>query len=438
MTPVAGSALARLGARLRHPERIQQFVALGIRVLSAGIGYAILAAAARVTALADFSDFALVMAATAMFGAIATLGQETMLLRRLPLVCADGHIGYRQLLRRSGTIVMVGLAGFAIAAMLYGHHSFSSRDPLLLPLTGSLVMLSGAAELLFSIQRGSGSVLGAVFRRELVWKIILLGVIATLFVLHRKVGVTTLAFWYLVGTAAAVTLSVAFVAGVWRRAPAAGIAARTGPRDNAFAFFLLNFIAQAGTQLDVLVLGAMTAVPPVQLGACFAALRTIQVLYILPYGASITSAPRVPLAFAQGDTAEIKRLSRQISREVAGVVLVLTVLAFVFRVQILGSFRPEFAPYALLLPLLALGPLASAMGGLHNIVAPMCGMERAYSRWRLGIILAFFAAKLAVAKFAAASPHLLMLFAGCGVSEAITVVVVGVMMARRKLGVWIV
>ncbi|WP_375397601.1 lipopolysaccharide biosynthesis protein [uncultured Sphingomonas sp.] len=424
------SAADRLLAKLMHPEQIEQWAALILRVISAGLGYGILALAARVTeSLHAFSDFALVMAATALFGAVATMGQETLLLRRLPVIQADGLVGYRPAILRSARIVTVGLAVFALLAMVYGAASFDRPDLQLIVLTGLLVVGSGSAELFFAIQRGGGHVLGPVFRREIVWKLVLFLAAAGLLLAGRRVGAATLAGWYLVGIVAAVVLSLAAIARVWWRAPGGG-AEGAGEQGGAVAFFLLNFIVQAGTQLDVLVLGLAANIPAAQLGAFYAAQRTIQILYILPYGASMTAAPRLPLAWATRDRAEIARLSRQVSRSVALVVAALALAAFVFRDEIMAIFRPEFVPYAALLPILALSPLLSALGGLHGQVASMCGLEGTYARWRFAILIVFLAAKLLVAHEGS-----LILFACVSATEALAITLAGVLLAWRRLGV---
>lgn len=430
MATLRAGRLLRTSLAIAQSEHAEQVLALGMRITSAALGYLIIACAARVLPVEGFSDFALMLAIAAMFGALGTLGQETWLLRTLPVLCADAMRGYRHALRRSGSVTLAGLALFAGLAALYGGISFQASAPILLVLIALLVLASGTADYLFAVQRGSGSVLGAVFAREIAWKVVLAAAIAGFLLAGTIASITTLAACYLLGMVATIAISSAFVTRRWLAAPQTGSA--SSERGGAFSYFLLNLIGQAGTQLDVIILGAMAFVNPVQLGAFYAAQRTIQVLYILPYGASITSAPRVPMAWRAGNLREITRLSRQISRGIAGIIFLIFLALLAFRSEIMNLFKPEFVEFGFLLPLLAVAPLASASGGLHNIVPAMCGLEKQYSALRLTTILVFF-----LVKMAAALDQSLMFFVLASVAEGLVVPLLGVLLVRIRLKFWI-
>ena len=415
-------------------ERIEQSTALFMRICGAGLGYIIIALAARATTTQGFGDFVLLMSSAALFGGVATIGQESILLRDLPLVVARGNHGFRPLLKRCLIIAGAGLLFFAAVGMLYGYHALRSSDFEILLLLGGLVVMSGLNELNFAIQRGCGHTLPAVFAKEIAWKLILAAGLVAIVFGHAHPSATLLGWLLLLAYLVPIAISAAFVVRTWFRTPKGGPTALSEyPKPSGLAFFALNFISQAGTQIDILVLGIMSSVSSVELGAYYAAQRTIQILYLLPYGAAITSAPLIPLAYSEQNPREIVRLSRQISRGVGSIVVFLSVVLLIFRTEIMSIFRPEFAEYAILLPVLALGPLVSAIGGLHSLVAPMCGMEREYSRARICIIAAGTAAKIVLA-----SQGLLLGIALFNAFEAIVTAAVGVLMARRRLGVWIV
>jgi len=425
----------KLLANLATRERVEQLAALMMRICGAALGYIIIALAARATTTQGFSDFVLLMSSAALFGTVATIGQESILLRDLPLVTASGSHAFRPLVWRSIRIAGGGLLFFALIGVFYGYHSFRSPDAEMLALLASLVIMSGWNELNFAVQRGCGHTLPAVFVKEIAWKLILAAGLAIVVLFKTHTNVTVLGWLFLVALVVPIAISSAFLVRHWRHAPQTGAGTLPElPKPSGWAFFALNFISQAGTQVDILVLGFMTTtVSSLELGAYYAAQRTVQILYLLPYGAAITNAPRIPLAFSEHNPREIARLSRQISRTVSSAVVLAALVLFFFRTQIMSLFRPEFAEFAILLPALALGPLASAIGGLHSLVAPMCGLEREYARARM-IIFAIGT----VVKIGLASQGWLLELALFNAFEAIVIAAVGVLMARRLTGVWII
>ncbi len=426
----------KLLANIATRERVEQSAALMMRIGGAGLGYIIIALAARATTTQGFSDFVLLMSSAALFGTVATIGQESILLRDLPLVTASSSRAVYPLVWRSIRIAGGGLLLFALIGVFYGFHSLRSPDAEILALLASLVIMSGLNELNFAVQRGCGHILPAVFVKEVAWKLILATGLAIVVLCKTHTNVTVLGWLFLLALVVPIAISSALLVGRWRRhAPETGAGTlRELPKPSGMAFFALNFISQAGTQVDILVLGFMTTtVSSLELGAYYAAQRTVQVLYLLPYGAAISNAPRIPLAFSEHNPREIARLSRQISRTISSAVVLSALVLFFFRTPIMSLFRPEFAQFAILLPALALGPLASAIGGLHSLVAPMCGLEREYSRARMIIFLMGTAAKIGLA-----SQGWLLELALFNAFEAVVIAAVGVIMARRLIGVWII
>lgn len=422
----------RAKRRLLSPQRLVQMVVLGMRIFSAGLGYLILALSARALNTNGFSDFAIILATAGLFGPIAVLGQDSLLLRQLPISCAHHYQGYRDILRKSAAIALPGITAFAMGALLYGYIALSTSSTLLLALLALLVAANGTVEFLFGAQRGSGSVLGAVFNRELAWKLVLFVPLVAAVLFHMSLSVTAIAAWYLAGLVLAAVFALAYLRRHWTNAAKAPAdAAYSFPEVNRRSLFLITLINQAGTQIDIVILGAVTAINSVELGAFFAAQRTIQILYILPYGASMTSAARLAPAWSRGDIKEIAHLSRQISRGTGALVLVIAVLLTVFRVETMTLFRPEFATFAAVLPVLCIGPVASSLGGLHNVIPAMCGMETEYSRLRMSITAIF-----TIAKVLAAWQGSLVTFAVLTACEAVVTTIAGTILVRRRLGVW--
>ncbi|CAN7418452.1 hypothetical protein LJR219_002680 [Phenylobacterium sp. LjRoot219] len=425
-----GGRLARLRSRLADRAGREQLVALGMRLLGAALGYAMLTLAARTLSLADFADFALLVAASGLFSAVATLGQDTLLLRDLP-VALDARTGaHRRLMVHAGRVASLGALLAALGACAYAAHALNSGSLWLIAMAGLLVAANGAAEMMFAVQRGAGAVQRAVFNREVLWKLFPVLGLALLWAGAGRATALGASGLYLAGLLLSVVLGAAFAKGLWRRPGETDTTADADgrPSSGGGAFFLINLVAQAGVQVDVLILGALAAVDPVMLGAFYAAQRTTQLFWMIPYGASITAASQIPLAWAQGQREAIARLSRQLSRTLFPLLLTLAAAAWIWRREIMGLYRPEFAEHAGLLAILALPAVISAAGGLHNVIPPLCGQERIYSALRAAIAVSFWGVKYLVALSGD-----LYAFAWTGVAEAVVVTAMGVILSARRL-----
>ncbi|PWC26570.1 hypothetical protein CR165_22485 [Pseudoroseomonas aestuarii] len=405
-------------------------LALGMRFLSAGLGYLLFALAARVTDVAGFNDFALIFAAVGLFGPVATLGQDQQMLRVLPILQKHGQVGYRKALRRAARMVGLGVILCTAAAGLYGWMSLADPSASVLCFLAVLVVANGLTEFLFGADRGSGSVLGAVAAREILWKLVLLVPMAVLWFLAVEVSAATLAAFYALGLAASLALFLFSIARWWRRAPPErdGETAAAVP-GSSVALLLLSLVSQAGVQVDTLVLGIAAGFQGAELGAYFAAQRLTQLLYFIPFGVNMTNAPRIPVAWAQGDVREIVRLSRQASRGMGAAVLLVALVLVLFREEAMSLFRPEFAAFSLVLILLSASPVVAALAGMNHVIPAMCGGEVGYARARIVVFLMALAAKL-VAAWAAS----LLAVAAINVLEAVAIGAVGVLSSRAVLG----
>jgi O-antigen/teichoic acid export membrane protein len=407
-------------------------MAFGMRVASAGLGYLIFALAARVTDVAGFNDFALIFAATSLFGPVSALGQDQQMLRVLPVFKEHGQVGYRTAISRAARTVSLGVLIFALLAAAYGWVSLGVPSPSVLWLLAALVVANGATEFLFGADRGSGSILGAVAAREIVWKVVLICPMAVLWLLGLQETPATLALFYLLGLCVSLLFTLSRVLRRWRKAPLSqkGDAAGAATASSS-ALFVLALVSQAGVQIDTLVLGIASTFEGPELGAYFAAQRLTQILYFLPFGVAMTNAPRIPVAWMRGDVSQILQLSRQVSRGMGTLVLVAAVALTFFGAEALGLFRPEFASYWPVLALLSVSPVIAALSGMNHVVPTMCGGELGYAKWRVGIFLAATAAKIA-----AASLNSVSAMAAVNILEAAAVAAAGILSTRRLLGRW--
>lgn len=422
------------GGRLRALARkgLAPATAFGMRIAAAAMAYLTFALIGRVTDVEAFSHFALVFSAVGFFGPVSTLGRDSMLLRNLPAISAAGDRGWHELVARCGRFLLLGIGLWGSVALAFGLTVLGTAEPALVLLLVALTASNGALEFLFAVQRGCGSVLRGVFSREILWRVVLLLCIGALWLTQGSASATALASAYLIALLSSMMAFLAYVVPRWiraRRAPPSDAPFQT--RASAGAFFGLNLLGHAAPQIDTLLLGLTVAQVGPEIGAYFCAQRIVQILHFFAYGIAVTVTPRVPLAWQRGDTAEILRLSRQVSRGAGACVLLLSAGLVLFSSPLLGLFKPEFAVFGSLLAILAIGPVIGTLGGLHTVIAPMCGEEVLYFHLRFGVTAIATALKVTAGLHGS-----ITLFAAISATEAALIAVIGVLLARRRLGAW--
>ncbi|MFC7738421.1 lipopolysaccharide biosynthesis protein [Roseomonas sp. GCM10028921] len=420
--------------RLRAAVRkgIAPATAFGMRLCAAAMAYLTFALIGRVTDIEGFSRFALVFSAVGFLGPVSSLGQDALLLRNLPGITADGDRGWRDLVRSCARTLLLGIAIWGSIGLAYGLYVLGPSEPWLVALLVALTASNGILELLFAIQRGCGSILPGILSREILWRVTFIAGISVLWFFQTTASATMLALAYLLGLLTSMAAFLAYVIPRWIRAGSA----QPGPaadqsRPSAGAYFGINLIGHATPQIDMLVLGLTIAHAGTEIGAYFSAQRIIQILYFFAYGIAITITPQIPLAWQRRDIPEMVRLSRTVSRGAGACVLLVSIGLMLFAGPLLGLFKPEFSFYGHFLVILALGPLFSTLGGLHTVIAPMCGGEVAYLRLRIAVVVT-----ATVLKVIAGFQGSLILFAAISATEAALTAAVGVILARSKLSAW--
>ena len=174
----------------------------------------------------------------------------------------------------------------------------------------------------------------------------------------------------------------------------------------------------------------MTDGNPVEIGAYFSAARTTLVLYFFAYSFGVVMTPAIVVAYEASRLRDITRMSLNAAYQGGGMALLAGAVMFVTSDEILALFNPAFRPYGFLIRILCVGPVLYNIFGLHHVIPPFCGAERAYVGQRLGVF--FGASRL---KVAAAYAGQIVLFAWLTNLEVFAVVFVGVTLAYRKLGI---
>ncbi|HYG89238.1 MAG TPA: lipopolysaccharide biosynthesis protein [Azospirillum sp.] len=417
----------RKGLGKVKPSVLAAFV---MRTGAAGMSYLIFAMIGNNASLEVYSAFALIFAITGFCGPLASMGQVAVALRYLPPMFQRQDGRWRLVVRGSLRILSLGIVVFCVIALAFVGYSLDEASPSLLLIVAALVALTGIGEYTYTLQRTSDSVLPSILAKEVLWRVILIGIIGMHIAFGWSLSTIGLATAFLLATALSVSLSVADLwvrlRGRTRAHPSEPFVV---PAMQTAMFFGIMLLNTAVVHLDTLILGMTSEAQEV--GAYFSAQRTIQVLYFFTYSFTMFASPAISVAFQNGSPDRVEQLSRQVSRTAGACVVVACIILVAFAGDVLAIFRPDFRDHADILRILCIGPLVYTLGGLHSWIPEMCGLETEYLKWRLAVSVVFLAAKLG----AALSNHI-TLFAALSAAEICVSTAVGVALVRMRRQIW--
>jgi O-antigen/teichoic acid export membrane protein len=399
-----------------------------MRGSSAFLAYVIFAFIARHSSAVEYGRFAFVFTLTGFLGPLSALGQESVAFKYVP----PFRTHFRWLAVLNGYYLLIGISVFSVVGVIALMHSFGTVSAPMLFAIGGLVAASGLSEYLFAVQRGFGSLYQAIFSKELLWRLVFMGLLSLLWIARptEAFQTTELSYFYLTALLASLLVSGRFFFTRWATAPLPALPAPfTVTRVQVGVFFTLTFLTVAAVHVDTLVLGLATN--GANLGAYFSAQRTMQVLMFFSYSFSMVAAPAVAIAAAKRDFHEMAVLSRRMSRYSSVCVALVAVIFIVEAPTILGIFNPEFRVHADILRILCIGPLVSSVCGMHYWIPTLCGLENEYLKWRLSVLALFSCLKLAVALWGG-----IEVFACLSAAEMSAVALTGVFLARTRFGIW--
>ena len=402
-----------------------------MRMLSALLSYFTLVLVGRYSSVEAYGQFALLVSVTGTCGGLATFGQAALAFRNLPTLFASNDPRLYGVVREHFTKMLFGLVAFtALAAVLLARTNVGTPGAVL-AVGGGIVVVMALVEYLFALYRSSGSLLVSMFGKEILWRLLLIGAIVAAIAAGRGLQIDYTASALLLSNVGSVVLLSVLTLRRFRQVPrtAGASALPDGTWQQSFIFFGLIVLSASNGYIDPIILG-MTDGNPVEIGAYFSAARTTLVLYFFAYSFGVVMTPAVVIAHEASRLRDITRMSLSAACQGGGMALLAGAVMFVASDEILALFNPAFRPYGFLIRILCVGPVLYNIFGLHHVIPPFCGAERAYVGWRLGV---FFGASLL--KVAAAYAGQIVLFAWLTNLEVFAVIFVGVILADRKLGI---
>lgn len=391
-----------LGALLRTGLS-RSLVSLGIKVATAGLTYGMYVLLSRSMGAAEYGLFAFGLSLATVLAILASLGQQTAILRYWPEDTGRGErAGAETALGAGGALTVA--AGLAIGAAL-----------LLLALVGAvtgfgstahvaaaatLILPMALAEYWSSALRAQGSVWIALTPRDILWRLLV-----PVIVLALAIAGVALAGWQAllltsIVLAGALALQALFARrkNMLLRTDFSAVPGYWQARGGASRWFLVGtLIDSAALNLDIVFVGLLLG--PVEAGLYFNAFRTAGLLTLFMYAITLVVAPMLARHYHAGEMLKAQAVTLLCAWAGFLFSLAVFVIFLVFGGPILALFgdHAEAAYWALVL--LSVGLLFDAATGPARIVLMMTGHERAYVRLFGAIMVAGLLAALAVIPF---------------------------------------
>ena len=365
---------------------LKSLVSLLIKVATAGLTYLMFVALSRSMGDVPYGQFAFGFALATMLAIGAAMGQQTAILRfwseeqvaNAPQKALNALKSGWALVLLAGAGLSVALSLIALALGLIG------SDPgAFLHLFGAalLILPMAAAEYGSSVLRAQGSVWSALLPRDILWRILVPGIVWMLYLQGADLsGVAALALSAVLLTFA---LALQFIVGK-RRGYANGIGfgglkSYWSERGGASRWFLIGTVVDsAALNVDVVLVGLMVAAESA--GIYFNAFRTAGLMTLFMFAITLVIAPMVSRHY---HAKEIRR-AQAVTSFCAWAGFIFSVgifIVFVFYGDlILSLFGASYAQGHIILIILSVGLLADAATGPTRIVMMMTGHERDYVR----------------------------------------------------------
>jgi O-antigen/teichoic acid export membrane protein len=356
--------------------------ALIIKVLAAGLSFAMFVLIANALSVAEFGKFAFGFSLAITLSTIAGLGLNTAVLRFLPQYDAQ-----KVPEKARGFMIAAGLAsvlvpllfalGLALAAYVL-HISRPQLDPAYLYATAIFIPILAIMEYLANVLRASGYTVAAMAPRDVIWRALVCGAAVLVVILGYRYN--AVAFLIL----SSVTLTLVFLGQVfWGRKALRPLTGTMQPGYD-FPLWIKTALPMWGAasvfalvqQFDVVILGLFMS--PEQAGPYFAALRTAGMLSLLLIAGNLISAPLIARYHHAGDQAALQKIVRLLTMGIALPTLAGFLILVVIGGWLLSWFDMAFVAAYPLLVILGIGFTVDAMAGPTGYMLQMVGKELTY------------------------------------------------------------
>jgi O-antigen/teichoic acid export membrane protein len=433
--------------RQREPEKVARMsiaslarsgaVAGVIKLASAGLSFLMFVVVAMVTDERQFGLYSAAYAGASLVSFLATIGQQSTVLRFWPQYAGSDDLRSAQgLMARA---IVVCLAGVTVSSLLVVAAAFmpyfGERTPEWMALCLSASVLSfalGWSEFTSGAFRAKGALVSGLLPRDVIWRGTVIAAAIAMHFFDMKISavVATLITAALL-IAAALPQTVILIVQTLR--------AERGPlsaeQKDDFRTVTLGLwgvtslspaFGQVSTLLVAGILGSEIA------GAVFIADRTARLATLALSGLNQALAPEISAAFYAGDKRHLQRATGFTALGAFTVALMMLIVFWVFGTFVLGIFEPAYATPAMhaVLMIFGIGTTVVAACGPMEILLQLTGLQ--HSLLKLLVIVNVAGLGLTAVTTWLFGPI------GAALGSAATVttwVVIGVLIASRSIGI---
>ncbi|SON57469.1 Polysaccharide biosynthesis protein [Hartmannibacter diazotrophicus] len=353
---------------------------LGIKVGGTGLAFILFWLAARSMGAEDFGRLAVWFNAVSLIAVVATLGQETLIMRSWGEYMAQKRPAAARGALRSGWMTAIS-GGIVLAALV------AVFGPMIDPAENWAVGVAAAAFVFAQVLLHYGShatraVVGVLVSepsRELVWRFILAASLAAAWITH---GSVSLAFFFGIaslGMLIGVTVEASALRSRLAKMPTLlDLSDQPKWRRRALAMWSAASIEACGQYAEVLVIGAFAS--PFEAGAYFVATRLANVFSVMTGGLNSYSSARLSALHFSDARGELVHMLKSIMAIALMLVAGIGVAIAAFGPFLLGLFSPDYvSAYPALLILAAAAALTALCGPAPTVLLTLGG-ETVYPR----------------------------------------------------------
>jgi O-antigen/teichoic acid export membrane protein len=372
------SALRAISRRLDAPLLVAAAVTSGLKILSAGLNYALLILLARFMSVDGFGLYGVLFSAATLIAGFLSCGQPVLVLKSIPQYEASAD------LPRQRGVILFGAAVLAATSALFVLVMLAAAGAQVLPASladvrvalafGALTVIYAVSDYTCNLLRALGHAYEGLAPRDVLWR------------LATCIGVTILAQNGGAGileVLALLALSLAALVGwqIWRiscivrrRLPRPALVEAREWRTASVWMAVGSLLFVVSMTLDTVLVGALLGTEDAAI--YFAAARTAGISALLLVGLRLIAAPVFARLHYGAEAQALRSKIEMVYLLSATTAALLGLTAFVLAPQIMSLFGAAYLDGVLPFRVLLIGLCVATAGGMSSAILESTGGER--------------------------------------------------------------
>lgn len=392
--------LKNIRSRFASSSLLQSAAAFSVRSGAALSSFILFAVISNFTGSFEFGVFSMYFSIVMTLGLVGSFGQQIFLVKEIPRARVDANSA-----REKGAFLFAFISTSAAAIVsvaafvLLAEQFFSSgSSPAVVVFGAALVGLYAASQTTMGALRVKDRTIYAMASRDLLWRIVsILLILALPFASTNLIAMDRVGQVFLALALGLAPIVIAHVHEVssFVRSSLSGVEADIRYRewtDSSAGLLFVSLISSSDLYVYTLIIGVLLG--PVEAGAFFAALKTVEVLNIFLMAVTLVVAPQLSRAISEKNRDKFQLVCNK-STILQGVpALVACVAVFIAAEHLMSLFDERYAAYSNVLRLVAVGMLANALTGATVLILQLIGKHWLQVALQggsllLGVIVAF-------------------------------------------------